>query len=249
MRAVLLCAGFGTRLYPLTEDRPKSLLQVAGEPLLNYLVRELETIPLLHQVTLVANGRFYDQFCDWQRKLKSRPTLTIVNDRAGEPENRLGAIKDLQMALSAEKSDDDILVLAGDNLFDAGLEPFISFALSKRPAGSVGVYQVESRALAKKYGLIQTDSSDKITGFFEKPENPPTLLASMGVYFFPKETLSWIDCYLGEHKNLDAPGYYISWLIKQVPLFAFRFGGSWFDIGDFNSYQKANEHFEVLKKT
>lgn len=251
MKVVLLCAGFGTRLYPLTEDLPKSLLQIAGRPLLDYLVRKLEVLKSVEQVVLVSNARFYDQFTAWHQKLKSPLPLALVNDGTMDPEHRLGAIRDLKLALGGDglkDLKDDVLVLAGDNLFEAPLEPFVSFALRKSPAACVGVYQVANKTLAQKYGLIQTDSSGKITAFFEKPRDPPTLLASMGVYFFPHQTLVWMDQYLNEHQNPDAPGYFLSWLVSRCDLFAFRFPGMWLDIGDFNSYEKANQHFGALDK-
>lgn len=245
MKAILLCAGFGTRLYPLTERQAKALLPIAGEPLLNHLMKKLVPMKDLTEIVLISNGRFYNDFSDWKKTFAMPCPITIINDRTMDNDHRLGAIRDLKLGIDEGKVNDDILVLAGDNLFDLDLTGFVKFAKSKKPGISVGAYQLADRELAKKYGLIKTDSSDKIMQFFEKPKDPPTLLASMGVYYFPKESLQWINRFLEENKNMDAPGYYLAWLLSRVDLFAYPFKeGLWFDVGDLNSYQKADQHFK-----
>ena len=248
MKAVFLCAGYATRLYPLTEKKPKPLLEIDGMPLLTHLLKKLEPISLLDQIFVVSNGRFYNHFCQWQKTVKTSKKLSILNDKTMDPEHRLGAIQDLKLGLEYGAGNADVLVVAGDNLFDSELEPFVSFAHSKKPAASVGVYDVCDKALAQKYGLIKTDSSSKITAFFEKPKNPPTTLASMGIYYFPKETLSCVDRYLEKNQNLDAPGFYMSWLAQEIDVFAFPFSGTWFDIGDLNSYHQADQFFRAHRK-
>lgn len=248
MKAVLLCAGFATRLYPLTAAQPKPLLKIAGKPILNYLIDQLETVESLDQTVLVSNGKFYDSFLKWRETLESSLNITVLNDGAMDNDSRLGAICDLSLALEKTGLKEDVLVLAGDNLFNAEFKPFLSFAQAKAPAVSIGVYDVKDRGLAQKYGLVETGPSGKITAFFEKPKDPPTTLASTGVYFFPNQTLSFIGRYLETNKNPDAPGYYLSWLIRQIDLFAYTFPGIWFDIGDMASYQKADQHFRHLLK-
>ena len=243
MKAVFLCAGYGTRLYPLTKEQPKALLSIAGEAILTHLLRKLEPITGLDEAILVSNDRFYQQFCDWKKAVKTKLAITVINDGTKKPDERLGAIQDLKLGLERGGANTDILVLASDNLFDSDLLSFAAFALKKKPGATVGVYDVQDKVLAQKYGLIKTDSSGKIAAFFEKPKNPPTTLASMGIYFLPLETLRHIDRYLETNRNPDAPGYYMSWLSKEIDLFAYRFSGIWFDIGDLDSYQKADHYF------
>lgn len=248
MKAVFLCAGYATRLYPLTEQKPKPLLPVDGEPLLTHLLKKLESISSLDHIFVISNGRFYDHFCEWQKAVKTKKKISVLNDHTMDPEHRLGAIQDLKLGLGEGAGDTDVLVLAGDNLFDSELGDFISFAQSKKPAACVGVYDVHDGTLAQKYGLIKTDSSGKITAFFEKPKDPPTTLASMGIYYFPQETLCHVDQYLEKNKNPDAPGFYMSWLAREMSVFAFPFKGIWFDIGDLNSYHQADEYFRTHRK-
>jgi len=249
MKAVFLCAGYGTRLYPLTKDRPKALLPIGGKPLLNHLLNKLEPIQGIHHVILVSNGRFYDSFCEWKKSVNTTKKLSVLNDGTMDNEHRLGAIRDLKLALEQERVEDDVLILASDNLFDAELVPFVSFAEKKKAAAAVGVYDVGDRALATKYGLIQTNSEHKVTGFFEKPKDPPTTLASMGIYYLSKASLPLLDQYLETDQKADAPGFYIGWLSKQTEMYAFPFQGKWFDIGDLNSYENADQYFnDLLKK-
>ncbi|MBI1977316.1 MAG: nucleotidyltransferase family protein, partial [Candidatus Omnitrophica bacterium] len=229
MRVVFLCAGYGTRLYPLTENQPKPLLNIGGKALLTHILHKIEKLSLVDSVTLVTNNRFYGHFCDWQKSVTTDLSVFVMNDGTNDPEHRLGAIQDLRLSLSQTKMSSDVLVIAGDNLFDASLNSFVSFAREKKPGASIGVYDVKDRGLAQKYGLIKADSSGRITAFFEKPKDPPTTLASMGVYYFPEETLPLIDRYLEANRNPDAPGYYISWLSKETDVFACPFPGAWFD--------------------
>ena len=247
MNAIFLCAGYGTRLHPLTKDKPKPLLPIGGRALLNHLIEKLEAIKSLDQIVIVSNALFYQQFVQWKKTISTKKKITIVNDGTSHNDQRLGAIQDLKLGMKACIKQSDLMVLAGDNLFDTDLSEFASYVASKRPAVTVvGVYDVQDRTLASKYGLIKTDSSGKIIAFLEKPKDPLTTLASMGIYFFPKETLAYVDRYLQSHGNPDAPGFYISWLTDQIDVYAFPFKGTWFDIGDLNSYYKADEFFKKL---
>jgi glucose-1-phosphate thymidylyltransferase len=246
MKAIFLCAGYGTRLYPLTKDKPKALLSIAGTPLLNYLLEKVEAVSQVDQVVLVTNNQFYQPFCSWQKSLKSRLKTTVLNDQTTNNDNRLGAIKDLKFALNEAKLNDDVLVLASDNLFDSDLNSFVNFASQKKTEAAVGVYDVKDRQLATKYGLIKMDADNRVTGFFEKPKEPSTTLASMGIYWLSQKTFPLLDRYLAANQNPDAPGHYFSWLSKQIGLYAYPVQGNWFDIGDIESYERADQYFNSI---
>ena len=248
MNAVFLCAGYGTRLYPLTKDRPKALLSIGGEPLLNHLLRKLQGIGEIDQITLVSNARFYDSFCEWQKSVQFGKNIVVVNDGTTDDDNRLGAIRDLKLGVEKGTQTGDVLVLASDNLFDSDLASFVSFAKEKNAPAAVGVYDIGDLSLASKYGLIKTNADSKVVGFYEKPKDPPTTLASMGIYYLSQKTLPLIDQYLAATQNPDSPGYYFGWLSKQVDLYAFPFRGRWFDIGDIKSYETADEYFTNVGK-
>lgn len=246
MKTVILCAGFATRLYPLTKDRPKPLLSVGSKPLLDHLVEKLELISEIDEVVIITNARFKQHFLDWQKQVRFRPAIKVVNDSSMSNDDRLGAIRDLQLAVKEAQINEDVIVLAGDNLFDFPLRPFVDAALKHRPDITVGAVNLENPALvAKKYGVLQTDKAGKVVLFLEKPADPPCAQVSMGLYFFPKAKLARIDEYLMNRENPDAPGYFITWLLEHDTVRAYPFkNGIWYDIGDLNSYESANNLFK-----
>ncbi len=248
MKAIMLCAGYATRLYPLTESKPKALLPLADKPMMNYLVDKLVEIPELDKIFVISNAKFYQAFQDWKKEYYPKRSIAVLNDGTTTNDNRLGAIRDIQFVLQKEKVKDDVIVLASDNYFDFDLESFVKEAKSHKPKATIAVYDVNNIELAKRYGLVECSQDKRITRFLEKPKEPTTTLASTGVYFFPKETLGLIDVYLKGPQNSDAPGHYVKWLVSDSQVFAFSFKGTWYDIGDFESYQKADEEIRRIVK-
>lgn len=244
MKAILLCAGYATRLYPLTINQPKPLLHVAGKAILEYILDALRQIRDLSDIYIVTNDKFHAHFERWNDGFSYSKNIKVINDGTKSNETRLGAIGDLEYVLKSEKIDDDLLVIAGDNIFTASLERFVDYARSKAPDVSIGVFDVKRKDLAGKYGLIERDETGKITGFWEKPNEPPTTLASAGIYYFPKENLKLFERFREETGRRDEPGYFIQWLVGQGKVRAHVFEGFWYDIGDKQSYKKANEIFK-----
>ena len=241
MKAVLLCAGYATRLYPLTKDKPKPLLPIAGDKsMLEWLLDHLSKVPKVDAVYLVTNDKFAGHFESWAKDKKFPWPLVTVNDKTTSNETRLGAIGDLNYVLTTQKiGAEDLIVLAGDNYFDFDLPFFVAQAEKKRPHGSIAVYDVGDRELAKQYGLVSRAADGKILEFFEKPKDPPTTLASCGIYWLPKETRVLLDRYIAGGHNADQPGHYMSWLAQTDGLYAVPLQGVWLDIGDLQSYEKA----------
>lgn len=238
----MLAAGYATRLYPLTQDRPKPLLPIAGRPILDYLLEKIEKVESIDEVFLVTNDKFAGSFRDWTRNRKYSRKIEVVNDGTTSNEDRLGAIGDLHFVIQKFRLDgQDIGVFAGDNLFRANLKPFVVFAQSHRPHASLGIVDVRNRELACQYGIVRVDGENRIAEFLEKPKDPPSTLASTGVYWFPKESLDLLDRYMREGHNADRPGDYIHWLIQVDRVYAYRLEGKWFDIGDLDSYREADE--------
>lgn len=248
MKVILLCAGYATRLYPLTENQPKPLLPVGGKPMLEYLLECLKPISSVDGIFLVTNDRFHSHFEKWAGTLRCPWKVEVVNDGTRTPEERLGAIGDLVFVLQKFKIRDDLAVFAGDNLFGSPLEDFLLFAGSHRPHASLGVVDVGDRELARQYGIVRLDSDRRIAEFLEKPANPPSTLASTGAYWFPQEGIEFLDRYLREGHNADRPGDYITWLLKTDRVYAYPFTGQWFDIGSLDSYQEADRYFHSLKE-
>lgn len=240
MKVVLLCAGYATRLYPLTENKPKALLPVGGKPILEHVLDKLAEVPSVGVVYVVTNERFYSDFKGWSEKLSFLWPLEVVSDGTRTNETRLGAIGDLAFLVRKYQVRDDVAVFAGDNLFHSPLAKFFLFAEEHRPYASLGVVDVVERERARRYGIVQTDSEGRITEFHEKPGDPPSTLASTGIYWFARERLNLLDRYIREGHNADRPGDYIRWLVEVDRVYSYPFEGAWFDIGDFASYQEAD---------
>jgi glucose-1-phosphate thymidylyltransferase len=241
MKVIILCAGYATRLYPLTENMPKPLLPVGPKPILEWILERVEKIQGVEAVYLVSNEKFAGHFESWSKTAKYPWPIEVVNDQTTSNETRLGAIGDLAYVIQTKKIDPcDLLVIAGDNLFDFDLGLFVDFGNRKRPHGVIAVYDVGDKELAKRYGLVKTDADGKIVEFQEKPQEPATTLASSGIYWLPRETGSLLDRYITSGHNTDQPGHYMRWLAETSGLFAFSLKGIWLDIGDLASYRKAN---------
>jgi glucose-1-phosphate thymidylyltransferase len=159
-------------------------------------------------------------------------------------EARLGAIRDMELAIREASIDDDLLVIAGDNLFDLDLTAFLKFAKSHNDGVCVALYDVRSLEAAKKFGVVRIDGTGLVTDFEEKPQNPKSTLISTGIYFFPRHEVAGLREYVNlEGAKLDAPGYYIRWLSAKNKVYGFPFSEKWYDIGDLESYKRADEEY------
>lgn len=240
---MILCAGYATRLYPLTLERPKALLPVGGKPIANYLLDRLAGLPGVQSVVLVTNEKFKQQFFSWKDRLSYGKPLDIVVDPSTNEANRLGAIKDLELVISTMGLREDLLVLAGDNLFDFDLTDFLQRSFERRPAITIGIVRMESPEKASRYGVVRHDEANRIVEFYEKPEKPETPFVSTGIYFLPEEKIPLVRAYLVGRENPDAPGHFITWVSKREAVYTHLFVGTWYDIGDRATYKHADEVF------
>ncbi|MFZ5802167.1 MAG: nucleotidyltransferase family protein [Candidatus Omnitrophota bacterium] len=242
MKVIVLAAGYATRLYPLTEGRPKALLPVGGRPILEHLLDRLTLLPVITGVIIVTNHRFAGPFGSWAKMIRKYPwRIEVVDDHTSSNENRLGAMGDLAFTIRQKKIvHEDLLVLAGDNLFDFDLLPFHAFGIRNRPHACVAVFDVRDKLLARRYGLVRLAGDGKVLEFMEKPEQPATTLASCGIYWFPDEVCVLLDRYLAGGHNADQPGHFMRWLAENDAVYALALNGMWYDIGDFESYRNAD---------
>lgn len=250
MKIILLCAGYATRLKPLTDHTPKPLLPVGSKPMMEWILDRVKLVNEVESVYVVSNHKFAEHFQLWAKSAKYPWPIHVVDDQTTTNENRLGAIGDLAYVLKQQGiGSEDLMVLAGDNLFTFDLVSFVKEAKAKRPSPAIAVYDVKDKELAKQYGLVKTDLQNKVEEFLEKPANPPTTLASCGIYWLPKETRLLLDRYLADGHNPDQPGHYMRWLAENAGLVAVPLKGEWLDIGDRASYEKANTRFRVSLKS
>lgn len=245
MKALILAAGYGTRLYPLIKDEPKALLKINDKPLVNYILDKIEHISGLNEVVLVTNEKFYSIFQEWAQQQTAFPyKIKIVNDGTKTPEDRLGSIGDIEFALKKAEINDDVLVVGSDNLFDYNINEYIEFARKKSPSVSIGLYDVGDLKEATKFGVVALDADDRISSFEEKPEVPQSTLVAMCFYYLPKDSLGLVGDYLIESEKSDTAGDYIRWLHQKNVVYGFRFIGKWYDIGSIEAYEEAKEKFK-----
>ena len=231
---VLLAAGYATRLYPLTHDRPKALLPLGEGTILDAVCRAVERVPDVRKRILVTNRRFAGQFDAWQRARQA--PVEILDDGTETAETRLGAIRDLKLA-QARAGGDDLLVIGTDNLFQWPLEAFVTHAQRCRPAPSIALWQAPSKDAATQFGVVTREATSRITAFVEKSPQPPSAEVALCVYYFPAAMLGNIDRFLQEGGNADAPGYFIQWLVEHGPVYGIMMPGAWYDIGTIQSYE------------
>jgi glucose-1-phosphate thymidylyltransferase len=244
MKAVVLAAGYATRLYPLTLDRPKALLTVAGKPMLEHLLDGLEGVAGLDEIHVVTNSKFAGAFRDWAAGYGSPAAVQILDDGTTDDETKLGAIGDLDLTIRRAGLDDDLLVLAGDNLFSERLAPFAEFGRA-RGAAALGVYDVGDLEAIKRYNSIELDEDDRITFFEEKPERPTSTLTGIALYFYPRSMLGLVSEYLAEGNNPDQPGRLVQWLYPRTPVYAWRVPGRWYDVGSKETLEEADRAFSM----
>ena len=230
MKALILAAGYATRLRPLTDSIPKQLLSVGGRPMVDWILDRIEETSA-EEIHLVTNALFAEDFARWAEG----KDVVVHNDATTSNEERLGAIGDIQFV----GLDDDLLVIAGDNLFDYSLADYEAYWRA-RDGSCIAVFDVGDPELAKQYGIVDVDENDRVTDFIEKPENPATTLCATATYFYEREHVRLIATYLAEGNPPDQPGNYVAWLHRRAPVYAYRFEGDWYDIGDRNQLLEAD---------
>ncbi|MCK4464017.1 MAG: nucleotidyltransferase family protein [Candidatus Omnitrophica bacterium] len=244
MKALILAAGYGTRLYPLTLNKPKALLKIGDKTILGRILDSVFTIEECDITYIVSNKKFYDNFYNWADNQNYKKKIEVLNDGTTSNEDRLGAIGDIDFALEATGLFDDLLVLGSDNLFEFKLKDFTDFALSKRPNASLALYDIKNIKKAPLYGIaVLKQKNSEIIDFQEKPERPKSTLAATAVYFYPKEKLNLIKEYMKEDLTKDAPGNFVKWLKGREPVYGYVFEENWYDIGDKASLKKADEEY------
>lgn len=251
MKAVILAAGYATRLYPLTKNRPKALLPVGGRPLLDYTLDNLATCPEIGEVLLVTNARFYGLFEAWKEgRLRSGaggPPLSVLNDGTGSNEDRLGASGDLRFAIQERALADDLLVLPSDRLFDFPLTDLVSFFRLRKAAVNVCYDTGDPDFLRGRYGCALLDAAGRIVEIQEKPERPGSSIQSLSLYAYPAAVLPLVGRYLQEGGNPDAPGYLAAWLCRRLEMYAYMLSSPCRDIGTPEAYREANDFYGKKK--
>jgi glucose-1-phosphate thymidylyltransferase len=241
VKAIVLAAGYATRLYPLTLDRPKALLEVGGRPMLDRVLESVRAVGDVDEAIVVTNAKFAPQFLDWA---VDKHRVTVVDDGTTSDEDRLGAIGDIGFVLQVLRVDDDLVVVAGDNLFASHIADFGRLA-RERQAPLLAVRDVGDLDEMSKYNQVQTDDEGRVTFFEEKPARAATTLMGVALYYYPRGALPLIRRYLEEGNNPDQPGRLIEWLYPRTPVYTWRVPGEWYDIGSPETLAVADAAFSA----
>jgi glucose-1-phosphate thymidylyltransferase len=250
MNVLILAAGYATRLYPLTLNKAKPLLEVAGKPMIEWVLDNLEPVPDLETIYIVTNNKFAQDFQNWAASYHNRhPKMTfkIINDGSTSDSDKLGAIGDINFVTSREAlADRDLIVVAGDNLFSEPLTEFVESARGSK--ATLATYDVGDLEAIKKYSNITVDRGGFITHFEEKPDKPQNTLAGIALYYYSRETIPLFATYSAAGNNPDQPGRFIQWLYRRTPVKTHLIKGTWFDIGSKETLIEASQIFAQVAR-
>lgn len=243
MKCLILAAGYATRLYPLTENFPKPLLKVGDKTILDWLVDDIDLSGEVDEYIVISNHKFAHHFEEWAA---TKPqNITVVDDGTSTNETRLGAVKDIQFAIDTLHLDDDMLVIAGDNVLDFSLTKFVEYAKEKGTSAIMRYYEANDQKLLKT-GVVTIDSDDRILLMTEKSPNPATHWCTPPFYFYTREDARLVQGGIESGCGTDAPGSYIAWLCTQTPVHAMEMPGSRYDIGNLASYEEVQRTYKGI---
>ena len=246
MKVIILAAGYATRLYPLTLTQPKPLLPVAGKPMVEHVLDNLAPITEIDRVYVVTNAKFAEHFQKWSdtyRATKSKFDFTVVNDHSTDDTNKLGAIGDINYVLKTQKVDDDLIIVAGDNLFSEKLGDFGKFCLREKCARRSRFMTWATSRRSKNTIPSPPTPRDASLSSRKSPRRPPARSPASRCIIIPKSTIPLIKQYIAEGNNPDQPGRLVQWLYPRTPVYTWRVPGLWFDIGSKETLEEANQIF------
>ena len=240
MKAIILVAGYATRMYPLTENQPKALLPLKGKAVIDYIVEQINRLPEVDEIIVVSNSRFYRHFSDWAEVAPTKTPVKVLDDGTTNNDNRRGAVGDIYFALSTLGIDEDIFVIAGDNYFTYDLREQYDFFMEKG-CDTVAGKEIDDIEQLKAFAVAKLDPAGKVLDLVEKPSNPESNIGIFASYFYRKDTLPLFKKYLDEGNPPDAPGNFPQWLHKIRDVYAYRMNGDCYDIGTIAMYEAMNQ--------
>ncbi len=249
MKCIILAAGYATRLYPVTENFPKPLLEVQGRSILDRLTDDLKNVPQIEEMIVVSNHKFYHHFLQWKESVEAPFRLTVIDDGSTDNDNRLGAVKDIAFAIENQNIKEDILVMAGDNLLDFSVKGFVDFYLQKKAACIMCHYEPSVEKLHRT-GVAILDQDNRVLLMQEKPAEPQSHWAVPPFYIYPGSDLEYIlEGIASGECSMDAPGSFIAWFCQKAAVYAYPMPGKRYDIGDMASYQEIQMTFREISVT
>ncbi len=242
MKAIVIAAGYATRLYPLTENFPKGLLEVGGRAIVDYLMDQIESVPGLDGVYLITNRRFAGHFERWSAGWNGRLDIDVIDDGTTSNENRLGAVGDIRFAIRARAISNDVMVCGSDNLLRFRLKDLVA-DFRTNPVAHICVCHVDDPEDRRRRGIAVLDAGNRVVRFAEKPDKPESSWGSAAFYVYPASTLKRFDEYIDSGRTPDAPGHFVEWLCQVEPVYAHRIQGSAMDIGSPEALDRARREY------
>ena len=243
MKGIILAAGYATRLYPLTLDRPKALLEIAGVPIVERIALQMSSVGAISEILVVTNHKFAAHFYKWHEGLVCPKAVKILDDLTTSEETRLGAIGDIQFIIEREGIDEDVMIIAGDSIFTFELADFYDYYISTGKDCVVAKDWEDAEQL-KRFAVAKLAPDDRILNLVEKPAQPESNTAIFAAYAFTRETTASFARYLAEGNKPDAPGYFVQWLYERTDVYAYRISGDIYDIGTKKAFDYVNELME-----
>jgi len=247
MICIVLAAGYATRLYPLTENFPKPLLEIKGKSILDHLLDDLDSSGKISKYIVVSNHRYFEHFENWRKSKTLSGEIVVLDDGSVSNETRLGAVKDVMFAIEQEKVDDDVIVIAGDNVLDFSLCSFIDYFEEKKRTCVMRYFEGNNEKL-KKCGVIQIAQDGRIENMEEKPAEPKSNWCVPPFYIYAKNDTCMVKRGIEEGCGTDAPGSFIAWLCEKTTVYAMEMPGSRYDIGNLESYENAQKTYMGIVK-
>ncbi len=245
MKCLILAAGYATRLYPLTENFPKPLLKVGEKTILDWLLDDVDSADLVDGYVVISNHKFAHHFEDWAKE--SRLPVTVVDDGTDTNETRLGAVRDIQFAVEKLGLDDDLLVLAGDNVLDFSLTRFMEYAEKKGTSCVMRYWEPDEKRLTKS-GVAEIGQDDLLLSLEEKPAQPKSHWCTPPFYFYKKEDAAKIAEAIADGCGTDAPGSLVAWMAKHGTIHSMEMPGRRYDIGNLESYEQVQKEYRGIVK-
>ena len=243
MKCLILAAGYATRLYPLTENFPKPLLDVGGKTILDWLVDDIDTSGAIDEYVVISNHRFAEHFRAWAEGKKQK--ITVVDDGTVTNDTRLGAVCDIEYAIESLSLDDDMLVIAGDNVLDFSLTSFIDYARRKGASAVMRYYEGDAKKLSRS-GVLVISDNDRVLQMQEKPDEPRSNWCCPPFYFYTREAARLVREGIADGCATDAPGSFIAWLAQKLPVYAMEMPGKRYDIGNLESYETVKSGYKGI---
>jgi len=243
MKCVILAAGYGTRLYPLTKNTPKPLIKVKGKTVIEYIFDQIP-LRIIDHIYIVTNNKFYQKFLQWHSELFFELPITIINDMTESNDDRLGSLGDLCYTIKQTKINDDFLLISGDNIFNFSIDPMVNEFFKGK--NILALYDVKTKEEAKKMGIPTVNSNGLVTELIEKPEEPKSTVVSVGIYCFQQKVITLISQYIKTGNSADKVGEFIAWLCKEIDIFTYNYNDPndiWLDIGTPSQLALAEELF------